>query len=108
MIYKVPTAVTKLNSRAFQKFEKQIILQTKLRKNFPRWTGGQIKWLTLFFKGFQALIKSVVKSQGFSRNQGRVGTLDIKTNMYNIWNSIIIDYTHSLVGQLRFISRYRK
>ena len=32
--------------------------------------GRQIKGKTSFFKGFQALIKSVVKSQGFSRNPG--------------------------------------
>ena len=37
--------------------------------------GGQIKGQTLFFKDVQAFIKSVFKSKGFSRNQGRVGTL---------------------------------
>ena len=49
----------------------------KLKKKslfFSR-AGGQIKAQIQFFKGFQVLIKSVDKSQGFSRNQARVGTL---------------------------------
>ena len=40
---------------------------------------GKLNGRHRFARVFQALIKSVVKSQNFSRNQGRVGTVDMNS-----------------------------
>ena len=50
------------------KFENSDFVLILVMIFFPR-AGWQIKGQTSFFKGNQALIKSGVKSKGFSRNQ---------------------------------------